>query len=154
MTDDVDAATERTASRNGEATERTASRNGEATERTASRNGEAVGPEGDRCPIATDGHPAADFFSLLGRAHAMRVLALLATSDRDVWRFGEIEAELGVSPNTLSERLSELVEAGLLTRTAYAEIPPRVEYAATERARELDPVFRELRDWMRRHGLE
>jgi len=117
-------------------------------------DGVRVADAADGCPVAAGSHPAADFFSLLGRAHAMRVLALLATSDRDVWRFGEIEEELGVAPNTLSERLSELVEAGLLTRTAYAEIPPRVEYGATERARELDPVFRELRDWMRRHGLE
>lgn len=104
------------------------------------------------CPIADPPHPAADLLSLLGKAHAMRVLATLAHEEPRAWRFGELEDELDVSPNTLSARLSEFQEADLVTRTAYNEIPPRVEYEATDRARELDPVFRELHDWMHRHG--
>jgi len=56
-------------------------------------------------------------------------------------RFSDIENDLGIAPNTLSARLSDLTEAGLLDRTAYDEIPPRVEYTPTERAEALFPVF-------------
>jgi DNA-binding HxlR family transcriptional regulator len=118
---------------------------------SSSADGETIASEAG-CPVADPPHPAADLLSLLGRAHAMRVLATLAHEEPRAWRFGELEDELDVSPNTLSARLSEFQEADLVTRTAYDEIPPRVEYEATDRARELDPVFRELHAWMRRHG--
>ncbi len=48
---------------------------------------------------------------------------------------------VGISPRTLSERLRELEERGLLSRTVYAEIPPRVEYELTETGRELHGVM-------------
>ena len=48
-------------------------------------------------------------------------------------RFVEIEAHLSkASTSTISKRLSEFNDAGLVTRTQYDEIPPRVEYALTE----------------------
>ncbi len=52
-------------------------------------------------------------------------------------RFVDLQERLKLSPNTLSERLRELGGAGLLTRTAYPEIPPRVDYEATPKARDL-----------------
>lgn len=49
-------------------------------------------------------------------------------------RFGQLQESLGhVSPKTLSQRLKTLEHADLLTREAFAEIPPRVEYTLTER---------------------
>lgn len=84
----------------------------------------------------------------------MSVLFYLVKSERDRWRFSELEEVLGASPNTLSKRLDELEEAGFLDRISYDEIPPRVEYEATRKARDLDPVLRELRDWADDHGLE
>ncbi|MFB6361497.1 MAG: winged helix-turn-helix transcriptional regulator, partial [Halobacteriales archaeon] len=62
--------------------------------------------------------------------------------------------ELELSPNTLSRRLEELVEMGFLERNQYDEIPPRVEYEATDRLRALRPTFQELQDWMREYGAE
>ena len=111
------------------------------------------------CPTGADGsHPAADLLGLLGRAHAIRTLYTVVHGAREdgsrggPWRFSELETTLGISPNTLSARLDEFEAAGLVTRTQYEEIPPRVEYEATERARDLDGVFRELRSWMADHG--
>lgn len=91
--------------------------------------------------------------TLLGKAHTMAVLREFADSDSPL-RFSEIEDALGISPNTLSERLKELTAAGLLTRTAYNEIPPRVEYEATDRARALFPIFGHLAEWARTHELD
>lgn len=91
--------------------------------------------------------------TLLGKAHTMAVLREFADSDTPL-RFSEIEDSLGISPNTLSERLKELTAAGLLTRTAYNEIPPRVEYEATDRARALFPIFGHLAEWARTHELD
>lgn len=93
-----------------------------------------------------------DLLRLLGRPH---VLAILHSFDQGppVQRFIAIQRKLGVSPNTLSERLKDLVDAGLLSRTAYSEIPPRVDYALTAKARDLMGIFVELSDWARRHDL-
>ncbi len=68
-------------------------------------------------------------------------------------RFVDLQERLSISPNTLSDRLRELVEAGLLTRTAYNEIPPRVDYQATPKALDLLPVFESLTAWAARNDL-
>ena len=75
-------------------------------------------------------------------------------SDPTPHRFVDIQDRLRISPNTLSERLRDLVRAGLLTRTAYNEIPPRVDYAATEKALALAPVFESLTAWATEHTLK
>ena len=65
-----------------------------------------------------------------------------------VRRFGELNAALpGVSPKTLTERLRALEARGVVARTIYPEISPRVEYALTERGRRAWPVVEALRDW-------
>jgi DNA-binding HxlR family transcriptional regulator len=63
-------------------------------------------------------------------------------------RYTEIERALGrANPKMITVRLRELEAAGLLTRTSYPEIPPRVEYALTERGRALRPVVEALHSW-------
>lgn len=63
-------------------------------------------------------------------------------------RFSELQRSLaGISPRTLSERLSMLEEAGLVRRKAYAEIPPRVEYSLTEKGRALVPLIEAMREY-------
>ncbi|MER3443722.1 MAG: transcriptional regulator [Meiothermus sp.] len=63
-------------------------------------------------------------------------------------RFNEIKKNLEhISPKTLTERLRELEEQGLITRTVYPEVPPRVEYALTEKGRALGPIFEAMREW-------
>ena len=108
----------------------------------------------DGPPLVDGEHPARDLLNRLGRAHALALLYYLTRVDQRPWRFGELEAELGISPNTLSKRLDELAEVGLIERTAYDEMPPRVEYEATAKAQELSPIFGQLREWARRHWPE
>ena len=68
-------------------------------------------------------------------------------------RFGELRKSLvGVSPKTLSERLKELEEKGVVTRTAYATIPPMVEYALTEKGQSLQPIIKAMKLWGSKWG--
>jgi DNA-binding HxlR family transcriptional regulator len=64
-------------------------------------------------------------------------------------RFCELERSLtGISPRTLSLRLRALEEEGIVERQTYAEVPPRVEYALTDKGRALIPII----DGMREYG--
>ncbi|MCW2954459.1 MAG: transcriptional regulator, HxlR family [Conexibacter sp.] len=64
-------------------------------------------------------------------------------------RFCELERSLrGISPRTLSLRLRALEEEGIVARQTYPEVPPRVEYALTEKGRALIPII----DGMRTYG--
>lgn len=66
-------------------------------------------------------------------------------------RFTEIERSLGrANPKMITARLRELEAAGLVSRTSYAEVPPRVEYELTVRGRALAPAIDALRRWGRR----
>lgn len=94
-----------------------------------------------------------DLLNLLGKKHTIVLLHQFATGDGPL-RFSELETVVDIAPNTLSDRLDELTDVGLLTREAYNEIPPRVEYDATEKATELAPVFWYLGVWTDRHDLE
>jgi DNA-binding HxlR family transcriptional regulator len=88
----------------------------------------------------------AELLDMLGRTHMMAVLSEFAFANEPL-RFSEIEAATAIPPNTLSTRLQELTDAGLLDRKTYDEVPPRVEYSPTPRARMLFPVFGHLHRW-------
>jgi DNA-binding HxlR family transcriptional regulator len=63
-------------------------------------------------------------------------------------RFVELQRVLpGISTEQLRSRLNRMVADGMLTRKRYREVPPRVDYELTERARELSPVLGELARW-------
>ena len=65
-------------------------------------------------------------------------------------RFGELRDSLaGISPKTLTDRLRDLESAGVLSRTMYPQIPPRVEYQLTDLGRSLAPVMNALADFGR-----
>src|SRR5260370_1681408 len=68
-------------------------------------------------------------------------------------RFCELERSLrGISPRTLSLRLRALEEEGIVERQTFPEVPPRVEYALTEKGRALVPLIEQSRaygrDWL------
>src|SRR6195952_4642006 len=66
-------------------------------------------------------------------------------------RFCELERSLqGISPRTLSLRLRALEEEGILERQTFPEVPPRVEYALTEKGMAFVPLIED----MRAYGLE
>ncbi len=101
----------------------------------------------------TGGCRLTELFQVLGKAHMLDILHIFH-SDASPHRFVDIQERLRLSPNTLSERLRDLVNAGLLTRTAYNEIPPRVDYQATEKALALAPAFESLQAWATEHDLK
>lgn len=66
-------------------------------------------------------------------------------------RFCELERSLkGISPRTLSLRLRALEEEGIAVRETYPEVPPRVEYALTDKGRALVPIIEDMRAYGRR----
>lgn len=68
-------------------------------------------------------------------------------------RFGQLQQSLGgVSPKMLIARLRELEERGLVTRTLYPEIPPRVEYSLTDDGKTLKPIVESIAAWGGSHG--
>ncbi len=94
-----------------------------------------------------------EVFQLLSRAHMLDLLYLFTNEADGPLRFKDLEAELAISPNTLSQRLKEMVEVDLVERRSYKEIPPRVEYEATQKAMDLVPVFQAIDDWADTHDL-
>jgi len=71
----------------------------------------------------------------------------IASAFTGIRRFGAFQAELGVAPNILSERLGRLVELGILDRIRYQEKPERFEYRLTAEGRDLFPLIVELIRW-------
>jgi DNA-binding HxlR family transcriptional regulator len=72
-------------------------------------------------------------------------------------RFSELERSLdGISPRTLSLRLRELEEQGIVERRTYPEVPPRVDYALTDKGRALLPIIEDMRafgrEWLDAKG--
>jgi DNA-binding HxlR family transcriptional regulator len=68
-------------------------------------------------------------------------------------RFSELRRKVpGISQKMLTEQLRELQGHGLVTRTVYAEVPPRVEYAATPLGESLRPVITAMADWGLKYG--
>jgi len=68
-------------------------------------------------------------------------------------RFNELQRRLGaVTHRTLSKTLKEMEAAGLVARTDYGTIPPRVDYALTERGRSLQPVLAAMEQWALTEG--
>jgi DNA-binding HxlR family transcriptional regulator len=69
--------------------------------------------------------------------------------------FCELERSLaGISPRTLSLRLRALEENGIVERRTYPEVPPRVEYALTEKGRDLVPLIEDMRAYGRQWLLK
>jgi DNA-binding HxlR family transcriptional regulator len=65
-------------------------------------------------------------------------------------RFCELERSLrGISPRTLSLRLRALEEEGVVARQTFPEVPPRVEYALTDKGRALVPLIEDMRTYGR-----
>jgi DNA-binding HxlR family transcriptional regulator len=92
--------------------------------------------------------PDSRALDLVGDKWTLLIIRDLAAGPR---RFVELQRVLpGISTEQLRSRLNRMVADGLLTRQRYREVPPRVDYELTERARDLMPVLGALARW----GLE
>lgn len=81
-------------------------------------------------------------------ADKWKILIILVLQTK-TWRFNELLRALdGIAPKVLTRQLRSLEADGLVTRTAYAEIPPRVEYSLTPAAHGLLPILNDLQRWV------
>lgn len=93
------------------------------------------------CPVATT-------VALIGSQWKLLILRNLMARP---WRFNELKKDLnGVSQKVLTDSLRSLEEDGIVTRTVYPEVPPRVEYALSDLGESMRPII----DVMQRWGLE
>ena len=93
------------------------------------------------CPIARSLERVGERWSML----------ILRDAFYGITRFDDLVASLGIAPNMLSRRLTDLVGAGMLERRSYSEHPPRYEYVLTELGRDFHPVLISLLAWGNRH---
>lgn len=90
--------------------------------------------------------PLTGVIDALSRKYAMQLISIIGAHDS--LRFAEIEAHLtSASTSTISKRLDEFEDAGLISRTQYNEIPPRVEYALTKDGHEVRERLESLLEW-------
>lgn len=90
------------------------------------------------CPVETT-------LTLIGDKWKVLILRDLLTGTK---RFGELKKSVGnVSQKVLTAQLRAMEESKLLTRTVYAEVPPRVEYTLTELGQSLHPILEAMWDW-------
>ena len=81
------------------------------------------------------------------------IWVLFELNKKDALRFGEIKKAIpGISNTMLTSTLKNLEERKLVERIQYNEIPPRVEYTATERAKTLRTVFEAMAAWGKQYG--
>ncbi len=62
-------------------------------------------------------------------------------------RFDEFQAELGIGRNILTQRLTRLVDEGLMSRVEYQQSPPRFEYRLTDQGRDAYPILAAMAAW-------
>ncbi|WP_369191823.1 winged helix-turn-helix transcriptional regulator [Streptomyces sp. R08] len=99
----------------------------------------------DRAPRIPEGGAFREVLDRIGDKWSLLVIGTLRSGPL---RFGELETAIGgISQRMLTLTLKNLVEDGLLVRTAYAEVPPRVEYEMTELGRSLVPLVMALAEW-------
>ena len=90
------------------------------------------------CPVETT-------LSLIGDKWKVLILRDLMSGTK---RFGELKKSLGnVSQKVLTAQLRDMEEDGLVSRTVYAEVPPRVEYSLTETGNSLKPIIDAMMSW-------
>ena len=89
-------------------------------------------------------------FSLVSGKWKLEILWLL---NQRVHRFGELRKGIpGITQHMLTAQLRELEADGLISRTVFAEVPPRVDYEMTSKARGLGPTMAALTAWWKEYG--
>ncbi len=110
----------------------------------------SIGPEADAHCTLDQTAPVRRLVEIIGDRWSMLVLYAIADGPM---RFNALERTLsGISQKVLSETLRKLERAGLVTRTVYPQVPPRVDYALSPLGETMRPVSDALCAWSRTHG--
>jgi DNA-binding HxlR family transcriptional regulator len=114
---------------------------------------ERESPPGAQAPTGPAGCPITPVVDLVFSRWTTPILWQLDSYGRQ--RFSDLrELVVGITAKVLTQRLRQLERDGLVVRTMYAEIPPRVEYEITDLGRSLAPVFAALVSWSDSHLAE
>lgn len=90
------------------------------------------------CPVAVT-------VSLIGSKWKLLILRNLLTRP---WRFNELHKNLeGISQKVLTDSLRSMEADGIITRTVFPEVPPRVEYALSELGESMRPIIKSMEAW-------
>ena len=90
------------------------------------------------CPVATT-------VSLIGSKWKLLIMRNLLARP---WRFNELRKDLdGISQKVLTDSLRSMEADGLVTRTVYPEVPPRVEYALSPLGESMRPIIKSMETW-------
>ena len=90
--------------------------------------------------------PMPDIAKLIGGKWKLIILQILIFQGTK--RFNQLRRQLGeITQTMLTNQLRALEADGLVSRQVFAEVPPRVEYTATQRAKDLEPMFKEMHAW-------
>ena len=90
------------------------------------------------CPVATT-------VQLIGSKWKLLILRNLLARP---WRFNELRESLeGISQKVLTDSLRSMEEDGLVTRTVYPEVPPRVEYSLSPLGESMRPIIQAMEQW-------
>ena len=90
------------------------------------------------CPVATT-------VQLIGNKWQLLIIRNLLVRP---WRFNELQKSLdGISQKVLTDNLRSMETDGIITRTVYAEVPPRVEYALSPLGESMRPILNSMQAW-------
>ena len=90
------------------------------------------------CPVATT-------VALIGSKWKLLIMRNLMARP---WRFNELKRDLnGISQKVLTDSLRSMEADGIITRTVYPEVPPRVEYALSELGESMRPIIQSMEAW-------
>ena len=90
------------------------------------------------CPVATT-------VALIGSKWKLLIMRDLLVRS---WRFNELKKDLeGISQKVLTDSLRSMEADGIITRTVYPEVPPRVEYALSELGESMRPIIQSMAEW-------
>lgn len=89
--------------------------------------------------------PVAITVQMIGSKWKLLIMRNLLTRP---WRFNELKKDLeGISQKVLSDSLQSMEDDGIIIRTAYPEIPPRVEYSLSELGESMRPILKAMEQW-------
>ena len=90
------------------------------------------------CPVATT-------VQMIGSKWKLLIIRNLLSRP---WRFNELKKDLeGISQKVLTNSLRSMENDGIITRTVYPEVPPRVEYALSDLGESMRPIIKAMEQW-------